>query len=84
MNPTKVSIVEDDNEVRQSLAVLINGSEGFRCVSAHRSAEEALAGIPPAQPDVALVDINLPRQSGMRPPVEGAVTQPALPDADDV
>jgi DNA-binding NarL/FixJ family response regulator len=65
MNPTKVSIVEDDNEVRQSLAVLINGSEGFRCVSAHRSAEEALAGIPPAQPDVALVDINLPRQSGI-------------------
>lgn len=65
MNPTKVSIVEDDDEVRHSLMVLINGSEGFRCASAHRSAEEALAGIPSAQPDVALVDINLPRQSGI-------------------
>lgn len=65
MTLTKVSIVEDDDEVRQSLVVLINGSEGFRCVSAHRSAEEALAGIPPVQPDVALLDINLPRQSGI-------------------
>lgn len=65
MIPTKVSIVEDDDEVRQSLLVLINGSEGFRCVSAHRSAEDAIAGIPAAQPDVALLDINLPRQSGI-------------------
>lgn len=65
MTPTKVSVVEDDEEVRQSLVVLINGSEGYTCVSSHRSAEDALLGIPARRPDVVLMDINLPRQSGI-------------------
>lgn len=63
--PIRVSIVEDDDEVRQSLAVLLNGSEGFQCVSAHRTAEEALTAIPGLTPDVVLMDINLPRLSGI-------------------
>jgi len=63
--PIKVSIVEDDAEVRQSLAILLNGSEGYACVSAHRSAEEAVVEIPRCLPDVVLMDINLPRQSGV-------------------
>ena len=61
----RVSIVEDDDEVRQSLAVLLNGSEGFQCISNHRSAEEALEAIPKDPPDVVLMDINLPRLSGV-------------------
>lgn len=65
MTPIKVSVVEDDDEVRQSLVVLINGSEGYTCVSSHRSAEDAVLGIPTRQPDVVLMDINLPRQSGI-------------------
>ncbi|MEQ2008198.1 MAG: response regulator transcription factor [Limisphaerales bacterium] len=63
--PIKVSIVEDDDQVRQSLTVLLNGSDGFGCVSAHRSAEEATMEIPLHVPDVVLMDINLPRQSGV-------------------
>ncbi len=63
--PIRVSIVEDDDEVRKSLAVLLNGSEGFECVSTHRSAEEALTAIPARRPDVVLMDINLPGQSGI-------------------
>lgn len=65
MTPIKVSVVEDDDEIRQSLVVLINGSEGYTCVSSHRSAEEAILGIPARQPNVVLMDINLPRQSGI-------------------
>lgn len=61
----KVSIVEDDEEVRHNLAVLLNGSEGYTCVSTHRSTEEAVVGIPRHLPDVVLMDINLPRQSGV-------------------
>ena len=38
----KVSIVEDDDRVRSSLAQLIGSSAGFRCVSQHPSAEKAL------------------------------------------
>lgn len=63
--PIRISIVEDDDDVRKSLAVLLNGSEGFECVSTHRTAEDALAAIPGRRPDVVLMDINLPGQSGI-------------------
>jgi len=60
-----VSIVEDDAEVRRSLARLINSSPGYRCVSEYPSAEEALEGIPKVKPDVALMDINLLNLNGV-------------------
>jgi len=60
-----VSIVEDDSEVRSSLARLINGSPGYRCVSQHGSGENALREIPKINPNVALMDINLPGMSGV-------------------
>jgi DNA-binding NarL/FixJ family response regulator len=60
-----VSIVEDDSSVRTSLAKLINSSPGYRCVSHHSSAENALQEIPKVKPDVALMDINLPGLNGV-------------------
>ena len=60
-----VSIVEDDPGVRSSLMKLINSSPGFRCVSQHSSAENALDEIPKLKPDVALMDINLPGINGV-------------------
>src|ERR1041385_4051729 len=60
-----VSIVEDDPEVRGSLARLINSSPGYRCVSEHASAENALQEIPKVNPEVVLMDINLPGLSGV-------------------
>jgi DNA-binding NarL/FixJ family response regulator len=63
--PTKVSIVEDNDRIRTSLAALIDGSPGYRCVSTHGNAEEACRQIPAANPDVVLLDINLPGMSGI-------------------
>jgi DNA-binding NarL/FixJ family response regulator len=63
--PIKVALVEDDDVVRESLTVLINGAAGFRCVCASQSAEDALQRLPAARPDVVLMDINLPRMSGI-------------------
>ncbi len=63
--PIKVSIVEDNDRVRESLTSLIDGARGFRCVGAHRSAEAALKLIPDEKPDVVLMDIHLPRLSGI-------------------
>ena len=63
--PIRISLVEDDDDVRQSLALLLKGSDGFECVSSHRTAEDALRLIPSRQPDVVLTDINLPGQSGI-------------------
>ncbi|PYM15377.1 MAG: DNA-binding response regulator [Verrucomicrobia bacterium] len=63
--PVKVSLVEDNDRVRESLASLIDGARGFRCVGAHRSAEAALKLVPEEEPDVLLMDIHLPRLSGI-------------------
>jgi len=60
-----VSIVEDDARVRASLARLIDGTPGFRCVSNHSSAEDALKEIPKFKPNVVLMDINLPGINGV-------------------
>ena len=60
-----VSIVEDDSDVRATLAKLIHGSPGYRCVSQHDSAEVALQEIPRVKPDVVLMDINLPGINGV-------------------
>ena len=60
-----VSIVEDDARVRASLAKLIDSTQGFRCVSNHSSAEDALKEIPKFKPNVVLMDINLPGINGV-------------------
>lgn len=60
-----VSIVEDDAQVRASLAKLVDGAPGFRCVSRHGSAEEALKELPRLAPEVVLMDINLPGLNGV-------------------
>ena len=60
-----VSIVEDDPAVRASLARLIDSSPGFRCVSQHASAENALQEIPRINPNVTLMDINLTGLNGV-------------------
>jgi len=60
-----VSIVEDDARVRGSLSKLIDSTPGFRCVSNHSSAEDALKEIPKFKPNVVLMDINLPGINGV-------------------
>ena len=62
---TKVAIVEDNFTLRQYLFELIGGTPGYRCVCACSTAEEALEKIPDQKPDVVLMDINLPGESGI-------------------
>jgi len=60
-----VSIVEDDEWLRQDLVREINSAKGFRCVGAHASAEAALALLPKEKANVIIMDINLPGMSGI-------------------
>jgi DNA-binding NarL/FixJ family response regulator len=60
-----VSIVEDQDALRGTLARVINRAEGFQCVGQHPSAEAALAALPDEKPNVVLMDINLPGMNGV-------------------
>jgi DNA-binding NarL/FixJ family response regulator len=61
----KVSIVDDEADLRENIAGYVDAADGFECVSVHASAKEALAEIPLQKPDVVLMDINLGGMSGI-------------------
>jgi DNA-binding NarL/FixJ family response regulator len=60
-----VAIVEDNRGARESLRELLGRAPGLRCVGVHSNAEHALEHLPAEQPDVVLMDINLPGMSGI-------------------
>lgn len=63
--PISVSIVEDNDKLRGTLARVINRADGFRCISDYANAEDALKDLPQVRPDVVLMDINLPGMNGV-------------------
>ena len=65
MDTITVSIVEDLNEVRESLENLIRDSDNFLLLSAYPNAEAAQKKIPEEQPQIVIMDINLPGISGI-------------------
>jgi len=62
---TTVAIVEDNHTTRKMLAELINREAEYRCVCACSTSKEALMEVPKYQPDVVLMDIHLPDESGI-------------------
>ena len=62
----KVAIVEDQRNIRECMAILIDGTEGFVCAGTYRSMEEAIEKIPHVLPDVVLADIGLPGMDGIK------------------
>jgi len=62
---TKVAIIEDSVTMRQMLIELVDSAPGYRCVCACSTSKEALIEVPKNQPDVALMDIHLPDESGI-------------------
>lgn len=63
--PTTVSIVEDNDQLRGTLARVLNRADGFQCVGEHGTAEAGLEEIPKEKPNVVLMDINLPGMNGV-------------------
>jgi len=63
--PITVSIVEDNDQLRGTLARVISRAEGFQCVGQHANAERALETLPKEKPNVVLMDINLPGMNGV-------------------
>ena len=63
--PITISIVEDNDKLRGTLAKVIGRAEGFKFATDYASAEDALADLPKVKPDVVLMDINLPGINGV-------------------
>ena len=60
-------MVEDQREIRECLVLLLNGTDGFRCVGAFPTMEAALGALATSAdlPSVGLLDIGLPGMSGI-------------------
>lgn len=61
----RIGLVEDLPDVRDSWTRLIDGIPHFKCVCTFASGEEALRRLPEEKVDVVLMDIRLPRMSGI-------------------
>jgi len=63
--PIKVIVVEDDSRLRSGLREIVDSDPACTCVGAFGSGEEALEQAPPLNPQVAVMDINLPGMDGI-------------------
>lgn len=61
----RIGIVEDNRDLREALAMMIQFTEHFELAGSYENAEIAIASIPKAKPDAVLMDINLPGFSGI-------------------
>ncbi len=61
----RVSIVEDNNTIREGLAALIKGTENYKCVGAYVDCESFLDDLKTHKNDVVLMDIRLPGINGI-------------------
>ena len=66
MKVIQISIVEDVDEYRNALQIMLNATPGFKCDLTYSNGEAAVKDIPKHQPDIVLVDINLPGISGIQ------------------
>lgn len=92
MTPYRLALVEDDAALRDLLVDYFAQQPEFRCVCAAASAEELLAWLPDAvaQPQLILLDLQLPGLSGLQAlpllrqlvPQAEVVVQTVFEDAD--
>ncbi len=61
----KVVVVEDDNEIREGLRILIDGTDGYSCVDTYSECTSMLKNIESKNPDILLMDIGLPGINGI-------------------
>lgn len=61
----KVAIFEDNKPLRESLQQLINNAEGMACTGAFPDANKLVRNMQLSNPDVVMMDINMPGLSGI-------------------
>ena len=63
--PITVAIIEDLDEIREGLRSFIDPDPDFEIVAMAEDADEALKVLPFTQPDIVIMDINLPGMNGI-------------------
>ena len=65
-NPTiRVAVVDDHAVVREGIRRVLEGEPGVTVVGEGKNAEEALALVASAQPDVLVMDVAMPGRTGL-------------------
>ncbi|WP_133055284.1 response regulator transcription factor [Niastella koreensis] len=65
MQSISISIIEDNTAVRKGLERIIQETDGFPLLSSYENAEDAIRELPAIQPDIVIMDIQLPGASGI-------------------
>ncbi|RNI26856.1 response regulator transcription factor [Rufibacter latericius] len=62
---TKLLLYEDNAPLRESLSLLLNHAEGFTVAGAFPTCDQALTDLEKLQPDIVLMDIDMPGIGGI-------------------
>ena len=63
--PVKVAIFEDRTAVREALSLLVEGTSGLELAGAYPNCNNVISNIRTSQPNVVLMDIEMPGMSGV-------------------
>ncbi|MGH7972771.1 MAG: response regulator, partial [Limisphaerales bacterium] len=65
MSNIRVALVEDNDDLRMSVKRLLQRSPRLRVIADYPDAESAMADVVRHKPDVVLMDVKLPKMSGV-------------------
>ncbi len=65
MRPITICLVEDLKEVREGMTSLLTMDERFEVLATFNDGEKASEELPSWQPDIVIMDINLPKMTGI-------------------
>lgn len=65
MSPYKIMLVDDHFVVREGLKLILETSEKYQVVGEAVNGQDALENVEKLQPDIILMDLNMPVLSGL-------------------